>query len=196
MLTLEMSEQSLVTGGPATHRPSTGRRARSCSSPGPLAGWGGGVWVKTWRMFQMRRAGVLARPRVSESSCVTSGKLHFTSLDLVSSSAKWGKFICGREEAEARRGWVTCPGAHSCWCTGTWAGLSTSWCSPSQSFPGPCSLSSSRPGAPIHPAVSSALAGFALGVPTSSVAGKSHTRMICFLFIDSARRDAGHRVRV
>lgn len=65
-----------------------------------------------------------------------------------------------------------------------------------RSFPRPFPLSSSRPGTPTHPAVRSALARFALGVPTGSVEGKNHTWVTCFLFIDSARHDAGHRVRV
>lgn len=122
-------------------------------------------------------------------SCVTPGKLHVTSLDLVSSSVKWGRFLCGGSErlGDLPRGTQLL--AHG--------SRGTSWCSPHpQSFPRPFPLSSSRPGTPTHPAVRSALAGFALGVPTGSVEGKSHTRVTCFLFIDSARHDAGHRVRV
>lgn len=55
-------------------------------------------------------------------SCVTSGKLHVTSLDLVSSSVKWGRFLCGGSErlGDLPRGTQLL--AHG--------SRGTSWCSP------------------------------------------------------------------
>lgn len=62
MLILEMAEQSLVIGVPATHRPSPGRQ------PGPLG------WVGRWRVGENvayvsdeKGGGVLAGLRVSGS---------------------------------------------------------------------------------------------------------------------------------
>lgn len=53
---------------------------------GTLAGWRGCVWLKAWLVFQMGKVCGCREPspgfRGLNLSCVTSGKLHLTSLDL------------------------------------------------------------------------------------------------------------------
>lgn len=106
---------------------------------------------------------------------------------------------CAPEEVEAQRSEVTCPVAHSGLAVeldGNLGGLKTSSCFPSRSLPG-LFPALQRNWRPIPPALGPAFAGFAMRIPTRSwLCCRQEPCLICFLFIGSARHDAGPGVRV
>ena len=55
MLTSETAEQGARYWDITNTQTLSGRGAHCAGSLGPLAGWGGGLWMEMWLMFQMRK---------------------------------------------------------------------------------------------------------------------------------------------